>query len=114
MKTIGLDLLIPKAMEAAETLKALAHETRLLAVCFIGDGEKTVQELESFLETSQSNVSQHLSRLKAAGILKSRKDGKQAFYSTASPEIIRLVSTLQSIYCPPAPNRAKGGTGGKS
>ena len=39
MKTQELDLLIPKAMEAAETLKALAHETRLLAVCFIGDGE---------------------------------------------------------------------------
>lgn len=113
MKNIGLDSLIPKALEAAETLKALAHETRLLAVCFIGDGEKSVQELEDFLETSQSNVSQHLSRLKAAGILKSRKDGKQVFYSTASPEIIRLVLTLQSIYCPPAPSRATRKGGGK-
>ncbi|MEO7424580.1 MAG: metalloregulator ArsR/SmtB family transcription factor [Fibrobacteria bacterium] len=111
MKRIGLDSLIPKALEAAETLKALAHETRLLAVCCIGDGEKTVQELEAFLETSQSNVSQHLSRLKAAGILKSRKEGKQVFYSTASPEIIRLVMTLQSIYCPPANSQAKGKTG---
>lgn len=101
MKTQELDLLIPKAMEAAETLKALAHETRLLAVCFIGDGEKTVQELEEFLGTTQSNVSQHLSRLKAAGILQSRKQGKQVYYGAASPEIFRLVLTLQSIYCPP-------------
>lgn len=114
MKSAGLDSLIPKAMEAAETLKALAHETRLLAVCCIGEGEKTVQELEAFLETSQSNVSQHLSRLKAAGILKSRKDGKQVFYSSASPEIIRLVLTMQSIYCPPGPKRAQGKAGGKS
>lgn len=107
MKDIGLDALIPKAMEAAETLKALAHETRLLAVCFIGGGEKTVQELEDFLGTSQSNVSQHLSRLKAAGILKSRKEGKQVFYSAASPAIFRLVLTLQTIYCPPAPSGTK-------
>lgn len=114
MKTAGLHALIPKALEAAETLKALAHETRLLAVCFIGDGEKTVQELEEFLETSQSNVSQHLSRLKAAGILKARKDGKQVYYGTASPDVIRLVLTLQSIYCPPAPEKAKGKAGMKS
>ena len=100
MKNPSLELLIPKALEAAENLKALAHETRLLAVCFIGKGEKTVQELEEFLGTTQSNVSQHLSRLKSAGILQSRKQGKQVFYSAASPEIFRLVSTLQQIYCP--------------
>lgn len=107
MKNQALDLLIPKALEAAETLKALAHETRLLAVCFIGEGEKSVQEMEQFLGTTQSNVSQHLSRLKAAGILQSRKQGKQVFYSAASPDIFRLVSTLQQIYCP-APAVSKG------
>lgn len=107
MKTQALELLIPKALEAAETLKALAHETRLLAVCFIGESEKTVQELEEFLGTTQSNVSQHLARLKSAGILQSRKQGKQVFYRAASPEIFRLVSTLQQIYCP-APGASKG------
>lgn len=107
MKSADLELLIPKALQAAETLKALAHETRLLAVCFIGTGEKTVQELEDFLGTTQSNVSQHLSRLKSAGVLKSRRQGKQIFYSTGTPEIFSLVLALQNIYCPPGP-KAKG------
>jgi ArsR family transcriptional regulator, virulence genes transcriptional regulator len=107
MKASELSRLIPKAFEAAETLKALAHETRLLAVCFIGEGEKSVQEMEAFLGTTQSNVSQHLSRLKAAGILHSRKQGKQVFYGAASPEIFRLVETLQRIFCT-APGIPKG------
>lgn len=107
MKDNELSRLIPKALEAAETLKALAHETRLLAVCFIGESEKSVQEMEEFLGTTQSNVSQHLARLKAAGILQSRKQGKQVFYGAASQEIFQLVKALQQIYCP-APGAAKG------
>jgi ArsR family transcriptional regulator len=100
--------LVPKALEAAETLKALAHETRLLAVCFIGDGERTVQELEGFLGTTQSNVSQHLAKLKAAGVLSSRKDGKLVFYRVKDPGMFRLVEALQSIYCPPAAGESAG------
>jgi DNA-binding transcriptional ArsR family regulator len=103
--------LVPKALEAAETLKALAHETRLLAVCFIGDGERTVQELEGFLGTTQSNVSQHLAKLKAAGVLASRKDGKLVFYRVKDPGMFRLVEALQSIYCPPAENGTTGAAG---
>lgn len=103
--------LVPRALEAAETLKALAHETRLLAVCSIGDGEKSVQELEDFLGTSQSNVSQHLARLKSAGILASRKEGKQAFYRVKSPDLFKLVLALKDIYCPPASGGSAGGKG---
>jgi ArsR family transcriptional regulator, virulence genes transcriptional regulator len=102
MNTKDLDRMIPKALEAAEALKALAHETRLLAVCFIGDSEKSVQELERFLETTQSNASQHLAKLKAAGILKTRRDGKQVLYSAATPAVFSLIDALQRIYCPPA------------
>lgn len=108
MKTTPLDLLVPKAMEAAEALKALAHETRLLAVCHIGDGERSVQQLEELLGASQSNVSQHLARLKAAGILAARREGKQVFYRMRTPEMFRLVHALQRIYCPD-PEAAKGG-----
>jgi ArsR family transcriptional regulator len=108
MNASPLDLLVPKALEAAEALKALAHETRLLAVCPIGDGERTVQQLEEFLGASQSNVSQHLARLKAAGILASRREGKQVFYRVRTPEMFGLVHALQRIYCP-APGPAKAG-----
>lgn len=104
-------MLIPKAQEAAETVKALAHETRLLAVCFIGKSEKSVQELEAFLGTTQSNISQHLARLKGAGILQSRKEGKQVFYRLVSPQMFRLILSLQEIYCSPEtvriPERAR-------
>lgn len=100
MKPSPLDLLVPKAMEAAEALKALAHETRLLAVCHIGDGERTVHQLEEFLGASQSNVSQHLARLKAAGILASRREGKKILYRMRTPEMFKLVHALQQIFCP--------------
>jgi DNA-binding transcriptional ArsR family regulator len=108
MLNASLDRLVPKAMEAAETLKALAHETRLLAVCFLGDSEKTVQQLEDFLGTSQSNVSQHLSRLKAAGVLLSRREGKLVYYRVRSPQLFKLVGALQEIFCPPERPEAPG------
>lgn len=106
MNEKSLSKLVPKALEAAEALKALAHETRLLAVCLIGSGEKSVQQLEESLETSQSNVSQHLARLKAAGILASRREGKQVFYSVKTRAFLNLVQALQDIYCPPAAAKA--------
>lgn len=101
MKQASLKKLIPKAQEAAKALKALAHETRLLVVCYLGEGEKAVQELEGFLGTTQSNISQHLARLKAAGVLESRKHGKQVFYKVRTPGMFKLVLALQDIYCPP-------------
>lgn len=111
MNAETLHLLIPKAMEAAETLKALAHETRLLAVCRIGKSEMSVQELEEFLGISQSNVSQHLTRLKAAGILQSRREGKQVYYKVRDPRLFGLIFALQAIYCPPdsrVPRKGRG------
>lgn len=107
-----MESLIPRAMEAAEALKALAHEIRLLAVCRIGKGELSVNQLEEFLGASQSNVSQHLSRLKAAGILQSRRDGKQILYKVRDPLFLDLVLALQAIYCPPG-EAGKGDTGSR-
>lgn len=99
MSAKTLAQLVPKAQELSEILKSLAHETRLLAVCHIGSGERSVQELEALIGSTQSNVSQHLARLKASGILSSRRDGKQVFYAMASDEVFRLVLALKEIYC---------------
>lgn len=99
MKTIDLRQLIPRALGLAEVLKSLAHETRLLAICHIGSGERSVQELEALIGSTQSNLSQHLARLRSAGILRSRREGKQIFYAMGSDQVYRLVLALKEIYC---------------
>jgi DNA-binding transcriptional ArsR family regulator len=89
-----------KAEAAAEGLKALAHPTRLLAVCHIGDKERSVSELEEFLGTTQSNVSQHLAKLRDKGILSTRKDGNQVYYRIGDRKVLDLIQALQALYCP--------------
>ncbi len=84
---------------AAETLKALAHKTRLMILCHIGDDERTVHELEEMLHAGQSNVSQHLAKLRTQNILQHRKEGNQVFYRVKDPAILDLVVQLQRIFC---------------
>ena len=86
-------------MEAAEILKTLSHHLRLMSVCFIGGGEKTVQELETYLGTTQSNISQHLAKLRAAKILDTRKEGNLVFYRVGDARTLELVAALQDIFC---------------
>lgn len=102
MKKAELRQLVPKARDLAGMLKSLAHETRLLAVCHIGAGEVSVQDLEALIGSTQSNLSQHLARLKASGILRSRREGKQIFYGMGSEEVYRLILAMKAIYCPEA------------
>lgn len=99
MKTKDLESLAKSAVAASDGLKALAHPTRLLAVCYIADGEKTVGELEEFLGTSQSNVSQHLAKLRDKDILITRKDANQVFYRLKDRKVLNLISSLQALYC---------------
>jgi DNA-binding transcriptional ArsR family regulator len=68
-----LDGMIESAREASDFLKAMSHETRLLILCFLADGERSVSELEEFLSLKQSNVSQHLGRLRLDGLVKPRQ-----------------------------------------
>jgi DNA-binding transcriptional ArsR family regulator len=95
----SLKKLTDNARAASDMLKALSHETRLITVCRIGKGERSVQELEHFLGTSQSNISQHLARLRDKGILVTRKEGNQVFYSIGDPRVLKLVNALQNTFC---------------
>ncbi len=99
MATKSLDQLIPRAEKAADGLKALAHQTRLLAICFIGKGEKSVGELEKLLGISQSNLSQHLAILKRQGLLETRREANQIFYRVSNTQVLKFVSALQDLYC---------------
>ncbi|OGR03200.1 MAG: hypothetical protein A2284_03800 [Deltaproteobacteria bacterium RIFOXYA12_FULL_61_11] len=98
MKT-DLSALRTNAHATAEKLKALAHGTRLLGLCYLGEREMSVQELETVLGTTQSNLSQHLAKLRDRGILACRREGNRVYYRIADPDVVELVLALQRIFC---------------
>lgn len=92
--------LAESAAEAAELLKSLSHEYRLMMLCFMADGERSVQDFETLLGASQSNVSQHLARMRDKGIVGARRDGKNVYYSIKDARAHEVVRTLQRLFCP--------------
>jgi len=93
------------AREATEFLKALAHESRLMILCDLLEGEKSVSELESFLSLRQSAVSQQLARLRLEGLVSARRDGKTIYYSIADDKVRAVISTLYDTFCIGVPGR---------
>ena len=91
--------LATKAKRAAEFLKALAHQNRLMILCILSQGEKSVSELEQMLSLRQPTVSQQLARLRADGLVATRRDGKTIFYSLASEEARVVVGAVYEMFC---------------
>lgn len=87
--------------QAAEVLKSLAHPTRLMILCHIGAEQRSVLELTDLLDTTQSNVSQHLGKLRTMGVLANDKVGNQVFYRIADPSILIFMEQLQQTFCSP-------------
>jgi DNA-binding transcriptional ArsR family regulator len=95
-----IDRLAEQAGEAARLMKLLANERRLLVLCKLaGAGEMTVGGLANAVGLSQSALSQHLSLMRAEGLVSFRRDGQTLHYSIADPMAERLLSTLREIYC---------------
>lgn len=88
-----------KAKRATGFLKALAHESRLMILCILSQGEKSVSELERILSLRQPAVSQQLARLRADGLVATRRDGKAIYYSLASEEARAVVGALYDVFC---------------
>lgn len=102
-----MNMHIPAMQDAAdiasELLKSLAHRHRLLILCQLLDGERSVGELASFLNARDSTVSQHLALLRKDGLVQARRDGQTIYYSVSSGPARRILQTLFEIYCgPPA------------
>jgi DNA-binding transcriptional ArsR family regulator len=89
------------AREATELLRALANETRLMILCMLADGEKSVGELEELLDMRQPTVSQQLARLRGDRLVATRRDGKAIYYSLASSEAKEVIEVLYRMYCAP-------------
>ena len=92
-------LMAKRARQASEFLKALAHESRLLILCLLCEGEKTVTDLEGLLSLRQASVSQHLARLRFDGLVQAKRNGKAIHYSLANDDVHAILGTLHGIFC---------------
>lgn len=91
--------LLENAEKAEGLLKLLANKHRLMLLCSLVEGEKSVGELEEILGLSQSSLSQHLAKLRDADIVDFRKEGKSVYYRMISIEANALLSNLYLIFC---------------
>ncbi|ODT47947.1 metalloregulator ArsR/SmtB family transcription factor [Devosia sp. 63-57] len=99
MINMELEKMEQNAEKASELLTAMANPKRLLILCNLLDQELNVGQLAERVELGQSPLSQHLSKLRAWGLVKTRRDGQQINYSLASSEVRQVLSTLYNIYC---------------
>ncbi len=88
------------AQAAANLLKALANENRLMILCTLISNEMSVGELNARVPLSQSALSQHLASLREAGLVVTRKEAQTVYYSLQGDEAQKIIAVLQSIYCP--------------
>lgn len=94
-----MEQLLASARSATELLKALSHESRLIMLCMLLDGERTVGELEQALGLRQPAVSQQLARLRADGLVEARREGKNIYYSIGRPEVRGIIEALYLAFC---------------
>jgi DNA-binding transcriptional ArsR family regulator len=90
-----------QASRASGLLSAMCNEKRLMLLCQLVDGERSVNELAELLAAPQSTISQHLALLRRKGCVKSRREGQTQYYSLAGDEARTILETLQSLYCEP-------------
>ncbi len=96
----ALKKLVKQAGGAAQLLKMLANEKRLLILCFLAArGEMTVGELVGVVKLSQSALSQHLAKLRADGLVEFRRASQTLHYRVADQRALRLLQVLKDIYC---------------
>ncbi|MDQ6970400.1 MAG: metalloregulator ArsR/SmtB family transcription factor [Mariprofundus sp.] len=95
-----MDITDEHIKHASEGLKALAHATRLTIICHLMDGELCVGELKELTGSSQSNLSQHLSKMKGLGVIASDKRGQHVYYRLIDSKWSNVVYALQTMYCP--------------
>jgi len=86
--------------EAAALMKTLSNNARLMILCQLVEGERSVNELERHLDTKQPNVSQQLARLRMEGYVNTRRDGRTIYYSLADARVTSVIRNLHRTFCP--------------
>ena len=93
--------LMTQARKASEMLKALSHETRLLILCLLSEGEKSVSEIEDIISLPQATVSQQLARLRFDKLVTTRREGRMVFYRIADRNVGSVIESLYDLFCKP-------------
>ncbi len=99
MSDAEMDRMVRNACEAASFLKAISHEGRLMILCHLATGEKSVTELEELLSARQAAVSQQLSRLRTEGLVTPRRDGKAIYYSLTDRRAVQILDVVYDLFC---------------
>jgi len=87
------------AADAAGLMKALGNESRLIILCMLADGERSVGELNEIIPLSQSALSQQLARLRQQGLVTTRRESQTIYYSLAEGPADQIIHVLHDIYC---------------
>lgn len=93
------DRMVANATRASNFLKAISHEGRLMILCHLISGEKSVTELETLLSARQAAVSQQLSRLRLEGLVTPRREGKAIYYRLADDRPRRMLEVVYELFC---------------
>ncbi|WP_035900274.1 metalloregulator ArsR/SmtB family transcription factor [Labrenzia sp. DG1229] len=94
-----MDRMMKNAQRASNFLKAISHEGRLMILCHLASGEKSVAELENLLSARQAAVSQQLTRLRLEGLVTPRRDGKAIYYSLADDRPRQIMEVVYDLFC---------------
>jgi len=93
--------MLHNAVEASDFLKKVAHPNRLMIVCALVDGERSVRDLEDTLGIRQPGLSQQLGELREAGLIEGRKQSKSVYYRLADARVSEFVSLMHRLFCAP-------------
>ena len=99
MNSKDMERMVSNAERAAKFLKAIGHEGRLMILCHLASGEKSVTELEDLLSSRQAAVSQQLTRLRLEGLVKPRRDGKAIYYSLTDDRPREIIEVVYDLFC---------------
>ncbi|MEM9523425.1 MAG: metalloregulator ArsR/SmtB family transcription factor [Pseudomonadota bacterium] len=88
-----------RAIRASDFLRALGQESRLIILCALTQGEKSVTELEQLLSARKAAVSQQLARLRLQGLVKARRDGKNIYYSLTDDRPRQIIEVVYEMFC---------------
>ena len=94
-----MDKMLTKATDACTFLTAISHEGRLMILCHLVTGEKSVTELEDLLAARQAAVSQQLSRLRLEGLVTPRREGKTIYYSLTDDRATQILDVVYELFC---------------
>jgi DNA-binding transcriptional ArsR family regulator len=97
--TIDAGRMASAAQKASDLMKTLGHKDRLMVLCHLASGEKSVGELASLLDIPQSPLSQHLARMRKESLVTTRREAQTIFYSISSGKAGRMVELMHQLYC---------------